>query len=774
MYTQCPECGVAFNVTAEVLKQAAGQVRCGGCGVAFNALDFLSEEKPAAPVQSEPEQQLAEPAPDEPVELEPVTAPKTISAAQSAALLKTLDELAGSDIRIEDTGIEWRVLNEDEEAAALDDASAEKALSDEASAEALLEGSFKPKDEVVTEDASNAEAPEAVEEMRFDDNTPLPEDFNFESAASAPASPPVVDEREPTPEPAATQVDLAFGDPDEWEDLLGDLIEPAVPEAPQSAEPDLEDRGEPGPEQPEPDELKQIDAADELRAVAEEPVCTEDVAPDQPLDMDTQFAIQAEAMGIDLSGLHATAGEEPAEDELKETLQDHSSGETSIEEDLISAAFEAEAAQREDTMEVQVLEPSEIAELEALELEALAAESPAGPGAVDEELELAEPHNLDEELELAEPETLDKELEPAVKAAEKDEIPADEEQGEPIEIELDEDMVLEEAERRSDVEEIARPFDDKVEEVIETMSASLEDEAAESEVEDASDEHVVPEMSEEEKTINMMIDAELFNIAVEDEDGFASTIVQIKPNIKVEEEVDDNKEKVAQKKKKTFKRPPIVETIIMEGNTVRGELGDEDKLPQFDSPRVSLPPQTETDNYMRRRATDRPSGGMIGGAAVLLILLVLQAVHQSREALATMPAFNRAVGPVYRMLGKPLTPMWDISGWRFEATKGSTDESDELLTIYSRVGNESEQGLPYPLVHVSLTDRFEEIIGSRVLEPAQYLAADADPRKLVPPGNTFNAIISIASPAAEAIGFKLNVCYRLASGQLRCALEDFK
>ena len=77
-------------------------------------------------------------------------------------------------------------------------------------------------------------------------------------------------------------------------------------------------------------------------------------------------------------------------------------------------------------------------------------------------------------------------------------------------------------------------------------------------------------------------------------------------------------------------------------------------------------------------------------------------------------------------------------------------------------------------MHVSLTDRFEEIIGSRVLEPVEYLAEDADPRKTVPPGNTFNAVISIASPASEATGFKLNVCYRHAGGQLRCEVEDFK
>ena len=77
-------------------------------------------------------------------------------------------------------------------------------------------------------------------------------------------------------------------------------------------------------------------------------------------------------------------------------------------------------------------------------------------------------------------------------------------------------------------------------------------------------------------------------------------------------------------------------------------------------------------------------------------------------------------------------------------------------------------------MHVSLTDRFEDIIGSRVLEPGEYLGSDADPRELVPPGSNFNAAISIEAPAPEATGFKLNVCYRLASGQLRCAIEDFK
>ena len=82
--------------------------------------------------------------------------------------------------------------------------------------------------------------------------------------------------------------------------------------------------------------------------------------------------------------------------------------------------------------------------------------------------------------------------------------------------------------------------------------------------------------------------------------------------------------------------------------------------------------------------------------------------------------------------------------------------------------------MSFPLISVALTDRFEEIIGSKVLEPNEYLGGDFDPRVLVPTGETFNAVFSIDTPAPEAIGFKLNVCYRHGGGLVRCAIDDFK
>jgi predicted Zn finger-like uncharacterized protein len=682
MYTQCPECGVAFRVTAEVLKMAAGKVRCGGCGIAFNALEHLSEQKPTAPARNEkaPDSDVPELESEAAGELEADTPPQTISAEQSAALLKTLDQLSGEDIRIEDTGVEWRVLDQDE-------------------------------DEDVDEEAferARDEPTHIIDEMRFDDDTVLPDDFDEFVVAPSPArlveAPPP--ELEPEPEPP--QFDLDLSEPDEWEDLLGDFAEPAA---------------------------KVKEEILEIAEDVDDEESDEEEMPDDPLDMDTQFAIQAEAMGIDLSGIHETTeDEDEAADEQPDDDVDEES-ETSIEEDLIAAAFEAEAA-------IQVIE------------------------------ETASEEDLEESLEDEDEEEPDEDIEEDVELAEEDEL----------EIDLQPE---DEEEAEDDVEDIAMGFDNKVEEMIETLSMSLDDEPEDDvEVDVSGDEHTVPDMTEEEKTINMMIDQELLNIAVEDDDGFTSTIVQLQPDKKIDDEVGENEKQPKKKKKDKKSEPPVgFETIIMEGEFVRADLDKKrlaaDNTARSDTtnqPGLLIPLNKAKDDYARRRemTSGSASAGIYAGIVALVLLLVVQVIHQSREALATVPAFSSAVGPIYRMVGKPLTPTWDIAGWRFEATKGDADETGEILTIYSRIGNNSNEALPYPIVHLALTDRFEDIIGSTMLEPGEYLPVNADPRRLVPPGDTVDAMITIDAPVADATGFKLMMCYRMASGQLRCKTEDFK
>jgi predicted Zn finger-like uncharacterized protein len=694
MYTQCPDCEIAFKVTAEVLKQAAGMVRCGGCGNAFNSLKYLSEQMPKQPIRKESDAELPELKPE--IIETGGGLPKAISAEQSAALLKTLDELAGSDIRIEDTGVEWRVLDEEEAAAPAaddDDANLDPQLE---TVDEYLDDNPTPIDEFLTATPDIIDSPEifeedsgasrtSVDELRFDDNTPLPDDFDLDDESSYLPEPvteshvheePVADDQ-PDEEPPP---DVALSEPDEWTDILDEFQDLASEvAAPVNLSMDDDFVG---------DATEQDVLADELDAVDDE-LSTTDNSGNLPLDMDSQFALQAEAMGIDLSGINELDDLDKLEDDSDDALE--------ADEESFDESVEETAEESPDEPELDDL----MAQLELID---------------DDENE-----DLDEVL---------------------------------IEEPIIESHTIE--------NELAAIGDD------------LRDDATppgEDTSEESSSEHYIPPMTEEEHTVNMQIDQDLMALAIEDEDGFASTIII--PEKDAESMALDEAASEDAEPEDESDTAPGFETIIMEGEFVRSAL-DSEKL----AADAAAAAQLAAAGWNNKGQQDKSSGGMrygmIGGVIVLALVLGLQIIHQSREALATMPAFSNTISTVYRTLGRPVQPAWDITGWRFEATKGSTEGDDEKLTVYSRLGNKSDGALPYPLIGISLTDRFEETIGSRMLDPADYLPTDLDPRKLVEPGNTFNAVITIDSATENATGFKLDVCYRMSGEQLRCAIDSFK
>lgn len=673
-------------------------VRCGSCSHAFNALAYLSEQMPKQPKPQEAGAALPELKP-EIIETDSGL-PKSISAAQSAALLKTLDELAGSNIRIEDTGVEWRVLDDDEAGApaADDDDAGDDFDAGITNVDEYLDDAETPIDEFLTATPEVVEAPEifaaasneavkaVVDELRFDDNTPLPDDFDVGAA--------IPQDSAPQPTPQANDVDdaevdhaedesadFALSEPDEWTDILGEF---------QDLSTDL----------------------------AAPPVASAEAvsAKDLPLDMDTQFALQAEAMGIDLSGIEVIESDDVPDEEI----------------DL----------QPDDESEV---EPEEVLDEEIVfgnELEA--------------ELEAELDEDFDLELDL----DLDSEDEPdddfaAFDSSRDEEFDREIEQ---LDLIVEDDAYMEEP--------VFAPH---------TIESELETAVSENDTDDARDSFTIAPMTEDEHTVNMMIDQDLMSLAIEDEDGFASTIVMPQKGAdkktRAKKPHDDDPD-FSLEDDELYEAPGF-ETIIMEGDFVRSAF-DAKKLEADAAAGAKLAKIKRAGQAEKEDRDSGPRYGMVAGLVLLLLVLAAQAIHQSREALATLPAFSNTVGQVYRALGQPVQPAWDITGWRFEATKGSAEGEDEELTIYSRLGNKSDGPLPYPLIGISLTDRFEETIGSRVLDPAEYLPTDLDPRKLVPPGNTFNAVITIDSATENATGFKLNVCYRLSGGQLRCAIDDFK
>ena len=745
MYTQCPDCSTAFRVTADILRKAAGKVRCGGCGNAFNALEFLSESMPEQAPRKEPEDDLPELTP------EPLSAkknvPASISAEQSAALLKTLDELAGSDIRIEDTGVEWRVLDDDELADAADnEVSLDVDVEDQPLIDEILEDSPTPVDQFLTDTPPQVDSPEifeqageapartSVDELRFDDNTPLPDDFDFaDDANSSLPDPKPKAEAEAEAEAeaivasagSASQVDFDLSDPHEWTDILDEFK--GLAEDLARPEPDSDDGiGAPAlseDSEGEPDTLVADPNEASIDESLDEETLGDETLDDAPLDMDSQFALQAEAMGIDFSGTHETAGQP---------------------EDTRRPATDLEALLEESGEEVR-------------DLEGLLEE-----GFVDEDSDatlIAEDETLDDDN--ADDQASDDE---SLVAAAIDEQAGDEEAVDDKEVD-DEAWDDEAAQLDLIDDEFSEPVDDM------PMTAA-----------EAVEEHFIPPMTEEEQTINMQIDQDLLAIAVEDDDGFASTMVipedapaekavhEAVPQSDELEEEDDDGEQALKNTGAGF------ETIIMEGEAFRFDLDDDKLEDQKAAAAASLASVAEAEKAARDEAQSarKRKYGIAAGIAVLTLLLAGQLVHQARNSLATIPAFNSVAGPMYRAIGQPLSPDWDITGWRFEVTDGKTDTENASLAIVSRLGNRSETPLPYPIIAVSLSDRFEEPLGSVTLGPTEYLDDNLDPRKLVEPGNSFEAKFRVSALPENATTYRLRACYRTSAGQLRCKEDDFK
>lgn len=857
MYTQCPECESAFRVTAEVLKQAAGMVRCGSCGNAFNSLEYLSEQKPAPRV---PEPSIPELKP-EPTESAPTSAvsgvPKSISAEQSAALLKTLDQLAGEDIRIEDTGVEWRVMGpeeddhdgDDEDDAAFDpsrtdvshlDADTEIDFSDadsvdenlvesentgiwivgdstnlEDAADAaaadptativdepelfesgstqideLLDEAPTPVDEVLEAGSDNIENAELFqtqmmdsqpsegsadlfrtqeidtppstdhadlfatqepgaepahessgEEMRFDDNTPLPDDFlddekPVEEAGPAHAASATVALSPPPPVDAQSQ--FALSEPDEWEQLLDefdDLLGPDV---------DVSTAGNGSAQTDEPAsgedsiEAELISAAFENDEPTPEQVNGSDASIEEDL-MSAAFDVEAVDDGAadtsvgDLADANAELGDVLDEaSRLAESLDDESgrfnldddgqdaderrqsqSGDESIAEELMALEDDPETESEDDVAE----------QVEHDELRAQQGDTP----------------DIDEN---------DPEREADSVASDgKAEDVTDEE---PAEADADGE------EDKLDLAGVLEPDDEGLVDEGESDRELSDDDLPE--LHDVGDrpknEYNIPPMTEEEETINMLIDQDLLAIAQVDDDGFASTIVFEKDAA-----------------------PVKVETVII------GESDDDETDDDNDADDVVNPAHGRSGIFglaapKSQDGEAAPSRGRTVGIAAAVVLLAIalagQLIHQNRAMLATNPAFGGVLNTVYDGLGRPITPDWDVSGWDIARTQGATDEQDQLLTIFSEIRNTSDKALPYPIVTLSLTDRYQDPIGALILEPADYLADGINGAGKVPPGGKFEAVIPIDEPSPEAIGYTINACYRTPGSDLRCAISDFK
>jgi len=226
----------------------------------------------------------------------------------------------------------------------------------------------------------------------------------------------------------------------------------------------------------------------------------------------------------------------------------------------------------------------------------------------------------------------------------------------------------------------------------------------------------------------------------------------------------------------------------------RGELGGSSRARATDGAPVSvaeeaaLPPHPESRAAQAARMLEESTdGGALSEQARRAMLAGL--------AETSLPALERPARTIYAWLAAAIVLgalllgqiFYSGSGWLGRTLSGSPDLQRKLtayqqqvwgvtgepgasgtLRVRASLLNASAQLQPYPLLRITLTDRFGNRIGTRDFEPAEYLGRPTV--KMLAPGERVDATLEIEDPGREAEGYELDVCLR-AEQRVVCAAE---
>jgi hypothetical protein len=162
--------------------------------------------------------------------------------------------------------------------------------------------------------------------------------------------------------------------------------------------------------------------------------------------------------------------------------------------------------------------------------------------------------------------------------------------------------------------------------------------------------------------------------------------------------------------------------------------------------------------------------GWASAAAVFALLLVAQVMHHNREWLLVNAhgPLGGVVRALYGAMGAPLPAPPNLSAFQLRQWGVTGDPAaNGTLRLRASILNTAAQLQPYPLLRVTLADRFGKSIGRRDFEAAEYLGRPT--ARLLAPGERADATLDILDPGKNAEGFEIDVCLRGVDQRITCA-----
>jgi predicted Zn finger-like uncharacterized protein len=172
-----------------------------------------------------------------------------------------------------------------------------------------------------------------------------------------------------------------------------------------------------------------------------------------------------------------------------------------------------------------------------------------------------------------------------------------------------------------------------------------------------------------------------------------------------------------------------------------------------------------------RRSRDSTHGLWLTAAIAAAALLFAQMVHRNREWLAAHAPLGTVLSALYSKLGAPVPPPLNLSAYQLRQWGVTGDPTaDGTLRVRASILNTAAQLEPFPLLRVTLANRFGSSIGTRDFEASEYMGKPI--ARMLAPGERVDATMDILDPGKSAEGFEIDVCLRAADRKISCANDQ--
>jgi len=183
------------------------------------------------------------------------------------------------------------------------------------------------------------------------------------------------------------------------------------------------------------------------------------------------------------------------------------------------------------------------------------------------------------------------------------------------------------------------------------------------------------------------------------------------------------------------------------------------------------PPPDVLDPDQLVKPISTPRWPLILGCLSLSLLLTFQILHHYRQTLVRHPSFGPMLKSVYSVFGKSLEPRWEVSAYTIKQWGIVSDPQEPgVLRVRASITNNAAFAQPYPLLKLTLEDRFGTHLGTRAFKPAEYLPAATNAAHLLAAGLAANVDLAIVDPGEDAVGFQFDSCLG-NDNAMRCAHE---